>query len=50
MTDPDWKDLNIPGNYCLTAADSGLTVSNEIISEHARVTFAQGVAYDNVRD
>lgn len=44
MTDLTLEGFKYPlSNYCLTAADSGLTVSNEIISEHARVTFSSGV-------
>ncbi len=41
VTDLTLEGFKYPlSNYCLTAADSGLTVSNEIISEHARVTFS----------
>ena len=44
VTDLTLEGFKYPlSNYCLTAADSGLTVSNEIISEHARVTFSSGV-------
>ena len=43
VTDLTLEGFKYPlSNYCLTAADSGLTVSNEIISEHARVTFSSG--------
>ena len=43
VTDLTLEGFKYPlSNYCLTAADSGLTVSNEIISEHARVIFSSG--------
>ena len=43
VTDLTLEGFKYPlSNYCLTAADSGLTVSNEIISEYARVTFSSG--------